>query len=154
MDSNKECNIIIVLYVALFLIIAAANSCIILNGNTSADTNSDRNISENANIMPEERNPILAKAEEDLNSLFEEQTQKEKTENKDAEETQNAENSSDELSMLEMISIFLWLLVFFASLPLFLFCTEFSIFDTNIIKLCGQFFIKTSLIHTLNKEKK
>lgn len=92
MESNKECNTMIALYVALFLIIAAANSCIILNENTSADTNSDRNISENANIMPEERNPILAKAEEDLNSLFEEQTQNEKTENKDAEETQNAEN--------------------------------------------------------------
>lgn len=156
MESNKECNTMIALYVALFLIIAAANSCIILNENTSADTNSDRNISENANIMPEERNPILAKAEEDLNSLFEEQTQNEKTENKDAEETQNAENSSDELYMLEMISIFLWLLVFFAffaSLPLFLFCTEFSLLGTNIIKLCGQFFVKTSLIHTLNKEK-
>lgn len=142
MDSNKECNIIIVLYITLFLVINAINIVFILNVNTSADTDSDRNVSENANIMPEERNPILAKAEEDLNSLFEEQTQNTETENKDADETQNEEDSSDELSVLGL-----------ALLILCLCCEVFSIFDTNIIKLCGQFFIKTSLIHTLNKEK-
>lgn len=159
MNSQKECNTIIVLCITFFLVIIALNIGVILNGNTSADTDSDRNVSENANIMPEERNPILAKAEEDLNSLFEEQTQNTETKNKDADETQNAEDSSDELSVLEMTVIFLSLLMFFASLILILCyedlcCEVFSIFDTNIIKLCGQFFMKTSLIHTLNKEKK
>lgn len=147
MDSNKECNTIIALYITLFLVIIAISIGVIigviLNGNTSADTDSDRNVSENANIMPEERNPILAKAEKDLNSLFEEQTQNTETENKDADETQNEEDSSDELSVLGLASLILCL------------CGEvLSIFDTNIIKLCGQFFMKTSLIHTLNKEKK
>ena len=85
----------------------------------------------------------MAKAEEDLNSLFEEQTQSTETENKDADETQNEEDSSDELAVLELVSLILCLC-----------CEVFSIFDTNIIKLCGQFCVKTSLIHTLNKEKK
>lgn len=118
--------------IVAFLIVIGISVAIILD--THSDTNFDI-----FNSLFEE----LAKAEEDLNSLFEEQTQSTETENKDADETQNEEDSSDELAVLELVSLILCLC-----------CEVFSIFDTNIIKLCGQFCVKTSLIHTLNKEKK